>query len=291
LSGTPIENTVDDLIGLFQFVAPGTLHPGDALPIVHNRIKRHFLRRLKKDVLGELPPIIEQTIRLRLEGIQAETYDGLWANRQALVLDEEGENQQLGLLSVITKLKQVCNYEPVSDTSVKLEALLDMLSSSSGESDKVVVFSQYVRTITWLQERLPGASVSVLHGGMSAQERDAAVKTFEENPGPRVILISLRAGGVGLNLNSASLVVLFDRWWNPAVEQQAIARAHRFGKDRPLQVVRFLIEDTVEERIDQIIDNKLQLVEASLDSVATIEVGRLTIEDLRSILKLPYPAP
>jgi SNF2 family DNA or RNA helicase len=96
---------------------------------------------------------------------------------------------------------------------------------------------------------------------------------------------------VGLNLNSASLVVLFDRWWNPAVEQQAIARAHRFGKDRPLQVVRFLIEDTVEERIDQIIDNKLQLVEASLDSVATIEVGRLTIEDLRSILKLPYPAP
>jgi SNF2 family DNA or RNA helicase len=115
------------------------------------------------------------------------------------------------------------------------------------------------------------------------------IQRFEALPGPRVILISLRAGGVGLNLNSASAVVLFDRWWNPAVELQAIARAHRFGKKAPLQVVRFLIEDTIEERIDQILKSKTRLMEGSVDSLATSDTGGLTLQELRSVLQIAPP--
>lgn len=285
LTGTPVENSVQDLVSIFSFLKPGILQTGMPRGLVHQRIRPFFLRRRKAEVLGEMPPIIFQDIPLELDGAQSRAYEEIWEKRQELVSAQGLPASEVYLLAVITKLKQICNYEPVSNESAKYDALREILETIEANSEKVIIFSQYVETLEWLSERT-AIPHRVFHGGLSEAQRDSALREFESEAGPRALLISLKAGGVGLNLNSASLVVMFDRWWNPAVENQAIQRAHRFGRQVPLQVVRFLIEGTIEERIADLLAEKELLFQNYVEEAESWKETRLNRDELRRILGL-----
>jgi len=286
LTGTPVENRPDDLLSLFSFVRRKLLFPGIAMGDLHARIKPYFLRRTKKDVLPELPPIIIQDLNLELRGNQRVAYDDLWLSRAELIRKRERYASQGHLLSLITKLKKICNVEPDSGESVKLEALKVILENLSQPTDKALIFSQYVQTLKWLSGQLNGIPYKIFHGGMHEQDREDTIRWFRESPDSCVLLMSIKAGGVGLNLQEASLVIMFDRWWNPAVEDQAIQRAHRFGRSRPLHVVRFLVDDTIEERIDSLLKEKKNLFKEYVEGADNAEVPALSRSDLWKILGL-----
>jgi SNF2 family DNA or RNA helicase len=253
-----LENRPEDLAALFAFLEPGLIQAGSSRNHIHERIQPYFLRRTKRDVLPDLPPIIDQEVTLDLHGAQKAAYDELWYSRHAVAAG--GDQEARGsLLALITHLKQLCNREPVSGESVKLNALRVIAENLSGSEAKLLVFSQYVETLSWLSRELTGVPTQLFHGGLTTLERDSVVQRFQEAPGPQVLLMSIRAGGVGLNLQAATTVVLFDRWWNPAVEDQAVQRAHRFGREVPLHVFKFLVRDTIEERIDELLREKSDL--------------------------------
>jgi SNF2 family DNA or RNA helicase len=190
------------------------------------------------------------------------------------------------LFALLTRLKQICNFDPASCQSSKLDAIATVIESLVGVDDKMLIFSQYVRTLEWLAPRLGQVAHEIYHGGLSPEERDQVLSRFEGSPGPRILLMSLRAGGLGLNLQSASIVVLFDRWWNPAVEVQAIYRAHRFDRTRPLHVLRLLVHDSIEERINEILTAKEELFEEYVEQAPVSDTRLLTRGDLLRILEL-----
>lgn len=285
LTGTPVENTTDDLVSIYSYVKPQLVQAGMPRHMIHERIQPYFLRRRKQEVLGELPPIIIQDIPLELEGAQLDAYETVWASRERLVSANGLPASEAHLLAVITKLKQICNHDRESGESAKLDALQLIMENAQAATDKIIIFSQYVETLNWVAVRL-SLPFGLFHGGMSEMERDRLLSEFEAEPGPRALLLSLRAGGVGLNLNAASMVVMFDHWWNPAVENQAIQRAHRFGRSVPLQVVRFLVEDTIEDRIAELLAQKEDLFRTYVDEAESWEPTLLTREELRRILQL-----
>jgi SNF2 family DNA or RNA helicase len=278
---------VSDLLSIFRFLNPTLLHSGMSRVEVHNRIRPFFLRRRKAEVLPDLPPIIVQDLPLELAGPQREAYDAAWDRRKAFLSDDDDDTTYGSIFALITRLKQLCNYEPQGGESVKRDSLRVMVESLAEPGDKLLVFSQYVETLQWLSGQLGDLPHELYHGQMPEAARDRALRVFELEPGPRALLVSLRAGGVGLNLPSASLVVLFDRWWNPAVENQAIQRAHRFGRDRPLQVVRFLVADSIEERIDTLLREKQSLFEEYVEQAENATVRLFSRNELRRLLDLP----
>lgn len=284
LTGTPIENSVDDMRALYSFLKPGLVRPYMPKAHMHSAIRPYFLRRRKAQVLGEMPEIFFQDIPLELEGEQLAAYEEAWDARLATA---NSGPDSVDLLALLTKLKQICNFDPVSEQSVKAEVLMDIVEDIVTSKSKCLIFSQYVETLDFLSQRI-GIEHEVFHGGLREDERAEIVARFEESPGPQFLLISLKAGGVGLNLNSASYVVLFDRWWNPAVENQAITRAHRFGKKEPLQVIRFIVKDTIEERIDSILTEKQDLFHEYVDGAENWKSAGLTKSELHRILQVPW---
>jgi SNF2 family DNA or RNA helicase len=286
LSGTPIENRPEDLLSIFAFLKPGLLHSAMTISETHQSIAPHFLRRNKKEVLKELPPIIIQDLVLDLEENQRDAYDNEWANGRERIRNSKGAFSAADLLAQITRLKLLCNFEPSSGESCKLNALVIITESLVEACGKLLVFSQYVDTLNRIKHSLAGHQVDIFHGGLSADKRAKLVSSFQELPGPRILLVSLKAGGVGLNLGAASAVVLFDRWWNPAIEDQAIQRAHRFGRESPLQVIRFIVSDTIEERIEKILEDKKTIFDRYIEDAETAEVAPFTQHDLIRILGL-----
>ena len=281
LTGTPLENRPEDLISLFGYLAPSLQLEGLSRPAVNAQIRDYVLRRRKDEVLGELPPILTQELPLELTGVQRSRYVEAWTARTEL---EPGPSWSTNALALISELKQLCNVEPHSGESVKLEALRLICDGLSGANDKLIVFSQYVTTLEFLASRLDQPN-KLFHGGMSESERDSVLEDFRRQPGPVVLLMSLRAGAVGLNLQEASAVVLFDRWWNPAVEDQAINRAHRFGRDRPLNVYRFLVTDSIEERVEAVLDDKRELFRTYVDDAFWDGGAATGSTELRRILR------
>jgi len=286
LTGTPLENSLDDMVSIFLFLSPGLVDSGMPPAEVHRRIQPCFLRRRKKDVLGEIPPVMVQDIVLELTGAQEAAYTDLWLTRRARAKQGGMPVSDGALFALITKLKQLCNYEPDSRESVKLEALCVLLEECSQPEDKVIVFSQYVETLDFISDHLGPFPRELYTGEQCQEEKDQVLARFKKQPGPRALLMSLRAGGVGLNIQEASTVVLFDRWWNPAVEDQAIQRAHRFGRDRPLHAIRFLVADTIEDRIETILKEKRDNFERYVESAENAPVRMFTREELRRILEL-----
>ena len=283
LTGTPLENRLDDLVSIFRFVKPGLLSIGMAATTIKKMTKPLMLRRTAAEVFDELPPINTQVIELDLMGTQLSVYREAWNSRHDLE-GQDGPTLVANMLALITRLKIICNQECASGESVKHEALLDLLEGLSGSNSKILVFSQYVSSIEWLSSRLPGSfQIEQFHGSLTREKRQSLVRWFEDGQGDQILLISLQAGGVGLNLGSATHVVLFDRWWNPAVEEQAIRRAYRFGRDRPLFVYKFLVADTIEERIQAILDGKLELFNQIIGPLSIEETSGSTLERILDI--------
>ena len=287
LTGTPVENTLRDLISIFRFVKVGVLHQGLSRDEIHSRMQPYFLRRCKRDVLKDLPPIIDQEIPIELHGKQQDAYLRVWNSRTEGMKAYPDSFSSANLFAIITKLKQVCNYDRESGVSAKLNILMNILYTQTAEDDKIIVFSQYVDTLKWLALRIKNIPLEIYHGGLSQPEREKMLDRFRNNPGPRCLFISLRAGGVGLNIQEASTVVLFDRWWNPATENQAIQRAHRFGRDRPLHVIRFIVLETIEERISNIIGKKQTLFENYIEAATTLDKQGFSRDLLEQILEVP----
>lgn len=285
LSGTPLENSPEDLRGIFRVLDPKVLYSGMSPAEVHKAIEGVFLRRTKAQVLQELPPILIRDLRLELGIQQKQAYESVWNNRFQSVLQNGKKLNIANMFSVLTKLKQICNFDRDTGQSVKLDVLHELLESIESNNGKVLIFSQYVETLFWLSDRIE-ISHDLFHGGLSQEEKDLTVLTFKKKTGPSALLISLKAGGVGLNLPEASTVILFDRWWNPAVESQAIQRAHRFGKSNSLEVIRFLVEDTVEQRINDILETKAELFDRYISDAPSHDVKTLSKDSLREILKV-----
>lgn len=289
LSATPLENNASDVASILGFLDP-SVHPDLFRPKLSAALETMMLRRRKAEVRGELPPVIVQDLVLELSSAQRARYDALWEGRRSASVASV-QDAGIILLGLITRLKIVCNLDAASGASSKLDALREICSGAEGTA-RILVFSQFVETLKWVSARI-GLPRDLLTGAMSADERQAAMERFKTEATPRVLFVSLRAGGVGINLGEATHVVVFDRWWNPAVEMQAIYRAHRFDRAAPLHVVRFLVADTIEERIAAILDEKESMFEDIVESADTAAAG-FTVQELIQILELSardvYPA-
>ena len=262
LTGTPIENGVDDLVGIFEFVAPGLVEPGWKPRAVGRAVGDHVLRRTKDQVLTELPPKLFRDADVELTPEQAAAYQ--LAENEGVIRLREMKNLVTiqHVFELVLRLKQICNFDPATGESSKFERLEADLEECAASGRKAIVFSQWVETLLELKSRLARFAPEEFHGRIPPRQRDAAIERFRSNDDSSVMLMSYGAGSVGLNLQFASYVFLFDRWWNPAVEDQAINRAHRIGATGPVTITRFLTAGTIEERINQILEEKRELFDA-----------------------------
>ena len=266
LSATPLENERNDILSILDFLEPNVRQRLTTSQL-SEKLESIMLRRRKRSVRSELPPVIVQEIKLDLSIEQRLRYNHVWDQRSNHIREQQSRDSSTVMLEIISLLKRICNYDSSSGNSTKLEALLTVIESASQDA-RFIVFSQFVETLKWISQRLT-IPHDLFTGSMSIEEKNTSMEKFKSGETPRILLVSLRAGGVGLNLGQATHVVMFDRWWNPATENQAIFRAHRFSRDEPLHVIRFTIQDSIEERIASIIFRKEQLFEEVVESVET----------------------
>ena len=289
LTGTPVENSAEDLVGIFEFLAPGFLSSEMKPRAMGRAIGDHVLRRTKDVVLTDLPPKLFRDADLELSPSQQESY--YMAEKEGVLrLTDLGESVAIQhVFELVLRLKQICNFDPVTQASSKLERLEADLEEIAQSGRKAIVFSQWVQTLTRLSDRLQRFGPLQYHGKIPPKRRDAVIRQFREDDAKHVILMSYGAGGVGLNLQFTNYVFLFDRWWNPAVEDQAINRAHRIGVSGPVTVTRFLTLDTIEERIDLILQQKRELFEMIFSGAESGRKMGLTQEELFGLFDLKGP--
>jgi SNF2 family DNA or RNA helicase len=286
LTGTPIENSVEDLRGIFEFVSPGQLQPKMQPRAAGRAVADYVLRRTKDKVLTDLPPKLYRDAEIELSPEQAESYrlaedEGVVRLRQM-----KGELTIQHVFELVLRLKQICNFDPTTGTSTKLERLETDLEECAASGRKVIVFSQWVQTITELRSRLARFNPIEYHGKVPSHKRDAVIAQFRDDPDCHVILMSYGAGSVGLNLQFASYVFLFDRWWNPAVEDQAINRAHRIGAQQAVTITRFLALNTIEQRINEILEHKREIFDAVFNDANEGPTSRFSQEEIFSLFNL-----
>jgi SNF2 family DNA or RNA helicase len=294
LSGTPLENRVDDLISVLDFVAPGRFEPGIFVSGLRRLLGDVQLRRRRVEVLHDLPPKLSTEILLHLEPRQRATYER--AERDGIVrLAALGIDLRIShVLELILRLKQICNFCPTTGASAKLVDLRERLAKVVANGQRALVFSQFAAEpfgVKRLARELAEHDPLVLTGELAQDARAEILREFERNHDRKVLLLSLRAGGIGLNLTAASYVFHFDRWWNPAVETQAEDRAHRIGQVRPVHVYAYLCTDTVEERIAAILLEKRQLFDDLVDGVSLHHLRRLDVPNLLAALQFARSRP
>lgn len=293
LSGTPIQNRLEDLQAIFQFLQPGLLSSQRLTPEeARTHIAPYFLRRRIRDVVEELPPLLVNDVWLELEGRQLERYQE--AEEQGVIrLREMDQVTVPNILQLITHLKQLCNFEPESGQSIKYDRLRDLVEERAANQDKLLIYSQFrEQGVNKINRRLTaeGYRTILLCAQNSANERDRLVREFNQNSSYSAFLSTPQVGGVGLNIQAANYVVLFDHWWNPAVTQQAIGRAWRIGQIRDVFVYHFWTENTIEERIYDIVERKRQLYQEVIDSQSNVEGHGLSEEELFELFGLEHPA-
>lgn len=314
LTGTPVENRLTELWSIVDWTTPGLLGPLDrfrrtvARPIERDRDKavterlattvRPFLLRRRKtdpDIAPELPPKTETDRFVPLTAEQTTLYEAVVRENLAEIREKEGIERRGQVLRLLTELKQICNHpaqflkEPhgaLTGRSGKLAAFEELLDVILDEGESVLVFSQYVQLCRLLERRLTerGLPTELLSGDSSPAKRQDMVDRFQAGEIP-VFLLSLKAGGVGLNLTRATHVIHYDRWWNPAVEDQATDRAYRIGQDRPVQVHRLIAEGTLEERIAQVLEKKRGLAE-SIVGAGEDWITELSDDELADLVRL-----
>jgi len=293
LTGTPVENRLSELYSIMEFLNGSYLgnftdfKKNYALPIEKYRdrekseklktlVQPFVLRRLKTDktIIKDLPDKMEMKVFCNLTTEQATLYEAVVKDMMEQISNSEGIKRKGLVLSTLMKLKQICNHpaqfvhekNSVAGRSGKLSRLEEMLEEALAEGDKALIFTQFAEMGTMLRNRLQeylGREVLFLHGGTSKKQRDIMIARFqEERKGPPLFILSLKAGGVGLNLTEANRVFHFDRWWNPAVENQATDRAFRIGQTKNVHVHKFVCTGTMEENIDKLIEEKKELAES-----------------------------
>ena len=289
LTGTPIENSADDLVGLFEFVAPGQISERMTPKAMGAAVSDHILRRTKDKVLKDMPPRLNRDERIELTAEQRETYRRAEEEGVLRLADMGREATIQHVFELVLRLKQICNFDTATGESAKLECLQAELEEVQASGRKALVFSQWVETLGRLDGALGKFGAIQYHGGMSTAARDEAIHRFKHEKKHSVLLLSYGAGAVGLNLQFSQYVFLFDRWWNPAVEDQAINRAHRIGAAGAVTVTRFLSVDTIEERIDEVLRRKRDLSETILSQAGEPASAGLTADDLFALFKLAPP--
>ncbi|CNM27408.1 helicase [Mycobacterium tuberculosis] len=318
LTGTPMENRLAELWSIMDFLNPGLLGSSErfrtryAIPIERHghtepaerlraSTRPYILRRLKTDpaIIDDLPEKIEIKQYCQLTTEQASLYQAVVADMMEKIENTEGIERRGNVLAAMAKLKQVCNHpaqllhdrSPVGRRSGKVIRLEEILEEILAEGDRVLCFTQFTEFAELLVPHLAARfgraarDIAYLHGGTPRKRRDEMVARFQSGDGPPIFLLSLKAGGTGLNLTAANHVVHLDRWWNPAVENQATDRAFRIGQRRTVQVRKFICTGTLEEKIDEMIEEKKALA----DLVVTDGEGWLTelsTRDLREVFAL-----
>lgn len=314
LSGTPIENNTMELWSLFDFLFPGFLGKKEwfkkewAIPVEKNKerdkintlkqmIYPFVLRRKKEEVEKELPPKTNIISSLKMEEEQAQLYVSTakhYHDRITNAIDNEGLEKSLFIiLEGMLRLRQVCLFPSLLDPqyeslpSIKFDYFTELIDEILSEQHKVLIFSQFVQVLAKLKTYLDKQSInySYIDGSISAKDRAKAISEFQENKKNRVFLLSLKAGGVGINLTAADYVILFDPWWNPAVEAQAIDRAHRIGQTKNVFVYRMVVKDTIEEKMLALQEHKRELVE-NLISSESKTFKNLTRDDILKLFQV-----
>ena len=299
LSGTPIENHLGELWSIFQIVLPGLLPSKKEFlkmpaETVARFIKPFIMRRKKEDVLQELPDLIEVVYRNELADSQKAIYLAQLKQMQERVLtssDEELNRSKVEILSGLMRLRQICDtpalfMDDYQGESGKLENLRQLLEQIKDSQHRVLIFSQFRGMLDMIEQELAalGMGSFKITGSTPAKERQEMTTAFNDGQGS-AFLISLKAGGVGLNLTGADTVILVDLWWNPAVEAQAIGRAHRMGQDKNVEVYRLITRGTIEEKIQELQESKKNLVSTVLDG--TESRSSLSLDEIREILGIP----
>ncbi|MCH2127638.1 MAG: DEAD/DEAH box helicase [Pirellulaceae bacterium] len=289
LTGTPIENSADDLFNIFEFLRPGVLR-GELTPRrLRLATQDYLLRRTKDQVLDELPPKLFRDAQLSLSSAQHQSYTLAEKEGVVRLAGLGGEVTVQHVFELVLRLKQICNFDPATEESPKLDRLQADLEEVAASGAKAIVFSQWVRTLRRLKKRLHAYHPLEYHGKIPHRDRDKVLTAFRDNSEHQVLLMTYGAGSVGLNLQFANYVFLFDRWWNPAVEDQAINRAHRIGVAGPVTVTRFITLGTIEERIDEILQQKRELFETVLaDRESPPSLG-LSQDEIFGLFSLPNP--
>ncbi|MCZ2343524.1 MAG: DEAD/DEAH box helicase [Bacteroidales bacterium] len=256
LSGTPVENHPDDLANIFAFVDPGRI-PKDTPPKQLRVLTQDsILRRTKDLVQSDMPPKLIRDLEIELSPAQKAAYE-LAEKEGVVTLNALGDTITVQhVFQLVMRLKQICNFDPRTGESAKLEQLVSDMEEVAANGHKAIVFSQWVEPLTAIAAALEKFNPLQYHGRIPQAERTPILDRFKADPSCHVILMSYGTGSVGLNLQFTNYVFLFDRWWNPAIEDQAINRAHRIGQKHPVTVTRFISENTVEKRIADILDAK-----------------------------------
>lgn len=313
LTGTPVENRLSELWSIFDFLMPGFLYSyekfrkeielpavqrsnSDAMERLQKMIRPFVLRRLKRDVLKDLPDKLEKDMFSPLESEQKELYEA-HTERLRLMLgmsDAEFKNSRLQILAEITRLRQICCYpgliyEGYKGNSSKLEMCMELVRNAVNGGHKILLFSQFTTMLDVLTERLKKERISfyMLTGVTSKEKRARLVKAFNEDD-TSVFCISLKAGGTGLNLTAADIVIHYDPWWNLAVQNQATDRAHRIGQQNVVSVYRLFMKDTIEERIRALQEMKRELADEILSGEG-IGQALISREEVLELLGRPTP--
>ena len=297
LSGTPMENNLMELWSIFDYIMPGYLLSEakfkekylkeDMYDELKELIKPFILRRLKKDVIDELPDKIEKKFIVEMEKNQKAVYQSYIKEvRQKLY---SGEDNKITVFSYLTKLRQLCLdpsliLDDYVGKSAKIEAALNIVNGAISENRKVLIFSQFTSVLKKLGGELSSKSIGYLYldGSTKANKRVKMVKEFNESEDLKIFLISLKAGGTGLNLTSSDLVLHFDPWWNPAIEDQATDRAHRIGQQNIVEVIKLIAKDSVEENIIRLQEDKRELINKVIsgEEIGSNVIGKLSRDEI-----------
>ncbi len=311
LTGTPIENRLSELWSIFDYLMPGFLYGYDVfrkemeIPIVKNKeetaMKRlqkmvgpFILRRLKEDVLKDLPEKLEECRYVQFDTVQQRLYDGQVLHMRESIArqgDEEFNRNKMLILAELTRLRQICCdpslcFDNYDGETAKLEACMELIQSARDGGHRMLVFSQFTSMLEILQKNLEEAGIAyyTITGSVSKEKRLQMVKDFNEGDTP-VFLISLKAGGVGLNLTGADVVIHYDPWWNLAVQNQATDRAHRIGQTKKVTVYKLIVKNTIEEKIQKLQETKKDLAEQIIGG-ETGQLGALSREEILALLEV-----
>ena len=304
LTGTPIENSLIELWSIFDFIMPGYLfdekkfkkkfvnRSEKEIEELKSLIKPFILRRLKKDVITELPEKIEKKYYVPMTSEQKLAYKNYM--KEVKLKLKTGEDDNITIFSYLTRLRQICQ-DPIlvnkdyTGDSGKLNVALEIIEEVIEDNNKMLVFSQFTSVLKKIEEELNIRKIKnkYLDGSTSAKERIKLVSEFNDSKEPEIFLISLKAGGTGLNLTSAKFVMHMDPWWNPAIEDQATDRAHRIGQKNIVEVIKLIAKDTIEEKIIQLQEDKREIINSVMsdDSLNINNISKLTNEEILDLFK------